>query len=141
MVTFTRGFITMPSMINLLKTIFASNFGGMGNNQSQPFSVNVPSQSLPANGAVVYTAQLIMTKSTSISDVQIRYTGRDSLWYWMDGFQSFTDPSTNFTISSRVYIQGGVLFVRNQILDNTGLAQTLPAFTIDCKGFLYDAPF
>ncbi len=106
---------------NLLATIFNSTFAGLGNNQTNSFSVLVPSQSIAANGAVVYVASVNLTRSTSISDVQLRYTGRDTLWYWLDGFQSFVDPSNNFQISSRVYLQDGALNVRNFILDLTGV--------------------
>lgn len=127
--------------LNFLSTEFDSSFGGLGNNQTQSFAVTVPSQALAANAGVIYTAQLTLTRTTSISDVQVRYTGRDSLWYWVDGFQSWTDPSAAFFISTRVFIAGGVLNVKNFITDNTGFAQTLPAFVIDCRGFLYDAPF
>lgn len=127
--------------VNLLDTVFDNQFSGLGNNQAIDFSVAIPSQAIAANGAVIYVAQTPITRTTSISEVQLRYTGRDTLWYWLDGFQSFTDPSGNFIISTRAYIQTGILYVSNFILEVTGLGITLPAFTVDCRGFLYDAPF
>lgn len=128
--------------VNMLATQFGTNFAGLGSNQSSSFSVAVPSQALAANAGVIYTAQFSLTKSTSISDVQVRYTGRDTLWYWVDGFQTFTDPAASaFSIATRVFINAGVLNVKNFIIDNTGAPQTLPAFTVDCRAFFYDAPF
>lgn len=127
--------------VDMQKVNFSSSFAGLGNNETKDFSVSVPSRVMAANSMFITNAQTAITRPTSIAEVQIRYTGLNSNWFWLDGTRIYTDPGGNFTVTSRRYIQDGVLTVSNSILEFSGFGSTLPAFTIDCRGHLYDAPF
>lgn len=125
---------------NISQVIFASTFSGLGQNQAVDFSVAVPSQVIAANGAVIYTASTAITNTGSIPQVQVRLTGLSTNWILLEGIYFYTD-STDFLISLRSYFTNGTLNVQAFILELPGTGITLPAFTITCRGFLYDAPF
>ncbi len=125
---------------NITQVIFASTFAGLGQNEGVDFSISVPSQGMAANAAVIYTASTIMANEDSIPQVQIQFLGLDSSWWLLEGIYFYTADPT-FLISTRPYFSNGSLFVQNFILNISGGGITLPAFAVNCRGFLYDAPF
>lgn len=129
------------SNIDTNKTIFLSSFSGLGNNQNSDFSVTVPAQVIAPFFAIIYVASIGMNNDGSIPDVQIRYTGIDSNWYWMDGFNQYVDPGGAFIITSRAFFTGDTLMVSNFIVETLGVPLAFPDTVIDCTASLYDAPF
>ena len=123
------------------KILYDSRLSGLGNNDAQSFSVTVPSQSILANKAVVYTATLSMTNTDSLAQVQYKLTGLETTTYVLTGTRIYVDGSGDFGVTSNFYFTSTAVFVRNFILNFTGGTITLPAFSVDCRVFLYDAPF
>lgn len=128
-------------MIRPSNAIFMTQLSGLGNPQTDTFSVSIPAQNLAAFRGLIYTAELPLTRTNSIHEVQVRFTGRDTDWYYVDGYIFFVDPSSNFYITVRSYIQSGTLYVQAFLVNQTGGVIAVPAFTVDCRASIYDAPF
>lgn len=126
-------------IVDLTKVYFMSLLSGLGSNEATDFSVVVPSQNIAANNAVVYEASSTMANTDSIPDVQVRLTGIDSSWRWLDGL--FVYSTATYSITVRTRFEDDTVRVRFYILNLTGGSISFPGFTGDCRAYLFDAPF
>lgn len=128
----------MPDISNIT---YFSKLAGLGNNKVTSFSVTVPAQSIPANKAVVYSATTAISNSGSLAQIQYQLTGLETTTFVLTGTRIYIDGSGNFSVTSNFYFSNSSLFVRNFILNFTAAPLALPGFSVDCRAFLYDAPF
>jgi hypothetical protein len=88
-----------------------------------------------------------MTGSSVIPDVQVRLTGLSTKWFWLSPFASFSYPegttaaNSEMEVSMTAYFQGSTLKVDVFMLNNDFVTLTRPAFTVDVRGFIDEAPF
>lgn len=127
-------------MLNLNNIIFATSLAGLGSPQSDTFSVAV-SGNIAAFAGLIRVAQLTLERPNSIHEVQFRLTGLETDWHLLEGVYFYTHPSLNWGMTTRTYIQDGVIYVSNFITNFTAGVLALPSFTVDCKATAYDAPF
>lgn len=125
-----------PSII-----VASSSMDGFKNYDSASFSVSVPSQNLGSLDFVTYTATTPLSNTNSISQVQIQYSGLDSDYYVMYGTMVSNWSSSSYQIESVYYFDTTTLTVVNYIINQTTSTITIPAITINCRGFLFIAPF
>lgn len=131
-------------MLNFSKAAFTTTAGGFKNYDSKDFSVSVPAQNLTVGNFVSYTATTPLNNTNAISQVQIRYNNLESFYRIVQGntilrYPSYTTP--DFEVGSIVYFTGGVVNVFTYIANQTAGTVAVPAFTINCRAFLYLAPF
>lgn len=128
-------------MIIPSKLVAASAMDGFKNYQSSSFSVSVPTQNLAAGHFISYTASTNLNNANSISQVQVQYNGLSSNYYVMYGLTNTTWSSGNYEIESYYYFDTSKLYVYSVIVNQTASSITIPAITINCRGFLFLAPF
>jgi hypothetical protein len=124
--------------------IFTNLLPGLGNYNSATFSVDIPSQSIAVSSYVKYTASTTLNNVNSVCDVQVQYSGLETVTRLCNGLVIVNVPagvSPNYQIQSFNYFVGTTLFVDTIIANQTGVAQTIPAITVNCRGFLFNAPF
>ncbi len=123
------------------KLAAASAMDGFKNYNSSSFSVSVPTQNLGAGDFVQYTASTSLSNTNSISQVQVQYSGLDSNTYVLYGDTVSNWSSGSYQIETFYYFTSGTLYVYNVIVNQTASTISLPAITINCRGFLFIAPF
>ena len=123
------------------KLAAASAMDGFKNYNSSSFSVSVPTQNLGAGDFVQYTASTTLTNTNSIAQVQVQYSGLDTNTYVLYGGTTSNWASSTYQIETFYYFAGGTLYVYSVIVNQTGSTITIPAITINCRGFLFIAPF
>lgn len=139
---FYIGFIgTVKMSIIPSKLVAASIFDGFKNYQSTSFSVSVPTQNLGAGDFVQYSASSALNNTNSISQVQIQYSGLTSEYLVINGSLTTNWSANNYQIETFYYFSGSTLYVYNVIVNQTGGTITIPNITINCRGFLFIAPF
>jgi len=130
----------MPNYSNTSATSISSGFQ---NYTVKDGSVSVGAQTLGAFGFQQYTITIPLENNNAISEVQLKCS-LDSFWSLVDGtvFRRYpTWAISNYELSSMVYFTGGNLIIYTYLVDLTGASQSIPAFTIDARAFLFKAPF
>lgn len=103
------------------------------------FSVSIPSQNIAVGGFVSYTATTAMDNAGSICQVQTYYDGLEAFWRVING--SSVTNFTNYQVLTYYYFSGTTLSVNTLISNQTGGTITIPAITVNCRAFLFLAPF
>lgn len=118
-----------------------SGLSGFKNYTAVPFSVSVPGQNLGAGAFVSYTASTLLNNTNSISQVQVQYSGISSSYYIMNGTVLTRWNASQYEIQSYYYFDATNLNVFTVIVNQTAGVIAIPAITINCRGFLFLAPF
>lgn len=125
-------------MQNLAAT---SKLSGFKNYQSSSFSTAIAGQNLAAGGFVSATASTPLNNSNSVSEVQVQYSGVQTDWNVVYGSINNYFAGGNYEIESLYYFDSTNLNVFTVVVNQTGGVVAIPAITINCRGFLYLAPF
>lgn len=132
--------------LDLSKIVFGSDYAGLAQTTTGIFSVSVPSASWSPGAGATFTASYLMPNDAQIPDVQIQYTGLSTRWF-QGPFAYFNYPAgttiadSDMYVSSTMYFVGDTLFVRTFALNNSFDTLTRPAFTINVRAYLDEAPF
>jgi len=131
--------------INTNIILATSGFSGFGNYKSVSFSVGIPSQGLGVNSYIgPYTASAALNNSNAVTEVQLQYTGLDSFWREVPGYIAIIVPNAGaatYEVQSFTYFKNGSVYVDTYISNQSGSTVTIPAITVNCRAFLFIAPF
>lgn len=123
----------------------SSKFNGFFNSSAVTFSASVASQNIAAGGYVgPIQASAAMNNANGIGQVQIQYSGVDSFWRLLPGIVVYDVPNANvptYQIETYSYFSNGTLHVDSIISNQTGGTITIPAIIINCRAFIFNAPF
>lgn len=130
--------------VNTNEIAAASIFAGFSNYSEKDFSTTIGGGNLSAGGFTSATATVNFSHGNSISEVKIQYSGLDTFWRLLPGslivdYPDATSPS--YQIESFSYFSGNTLSVTTYISNQTGGTVSIPAITINCRAFLFIAPF
>lgn len=128
----------MPNLQNLAA---ASAFSGLKNDASVSFSAVITGQTLTAGAFVSVLASTPLTRTNSVSQVQVQYSGVQTDWNVVYGSINNYFAGGNYEIESLYYFDATKLNVFTVVANQTGGNVAIPTITINCKGFLYLAPF
>lgn len=128
-------------MINPSNLAAASALSGFKNYLSSPFSVVITGQVLAAGTFVSATASTALNNTNSVSQVQVQYSGVQTDWNVIYGSVNNYFSASTYEIESLYYFDSTNLNVFTVVVNQTGGNITIPTITINCKGFLYLAPF
>lgn len=126
---------------DLSKQIFDSSYSGLANYSTVDFAVAFPAQNVSPTDVESVTASTPLDNSNALSSVQLNYTGLEAYWRVCSGICGGYFSGSTFYTESMSYFSDGTLYVVTYVGSNTGGVVAVPAFTIQCRGFLYDAPF
>jgi len=131
--------------INTNIILATSGFSGFGNYKSVSFNVGIPSQGLGVNSYIgPYTASAALNNSNAVTEVQLQYSGLDSFWREVPGNISIIVPNAGaatYEVQSFTYFKNGSVYVDTYISNQSGSTVTIPAITVNCRAFLFIAPF
>lgn len=127
--------------MNIQNLAAISSLSGLKNYISSPFSVVIAGQTLAAGAFVSATASTPLNNANSISQLQIQYSGVQTDWNVVYGSINNYFAGGNYEIESLYYFDATNLNVFTVVVNQTGGNVTIPTITINCKGFLYLAPF
>jgi len=139
--TLIIGFIWIVKMIIPKNLAASGGLDGFKNYLASTFSVNVPTQSLAAGRFISFTASTALNNANSISQVQVQYSGLSSNYYIMNGLVNTFWNSGDFEVESYYYFDGTNLNVFTVIVNQMAGSITIPNIAINCRGFLFIAPF
>jgi hypothetical protein len=134
----------VPNYQNLM---FDSKTAGLAQINDVSFSVAVPSLSMTSGLQDIIIASAAMGSSNAIPDVQVRLTGLSTKWFWLspratyyypDGTTAATDT---FSFTMVAYFSGSTVNVRLTSVNDDFVTNTRPAFTLDCRAYVDEAPF
>lgn len=127
--------------MNLQNIAAISALSGLKALPSSSFSTSIASQTLGAGQFVSALASTALSNTNSISQVQVNYAGINSNNYIFYGDASNDFDSGNYQVESFYYFDAINLNVLTIVSNQTGGNYTIPAITVNCRGFLYLAPF
>jgi|SRR6185312_1491667 len=128
-------------MIIPSKLAAASTLGGFKNYLSSSFSVNVPTQNVNAGNFISFTASTALSNTNSISQVQIQYNGLSTDYYIMNGSVTTVWSAGALQVQSYYSFTPTTLSVFTVLVNQSGGVLNVPNITINCRGFLFLAPF
>lgn len=134
-------------MPNIQDIILHSDLAGLAQIEEKTFSVSIPSVSWASGAGATFFASTSMPNTSAIPDVQVKLTGLSSKWFWLSPFASFSYPegtnagNSDMEVSMTAYFTNDTVYVRIFTVNNAFTTTTRPAFTVDCKVFLDEAPF
>lgn len=111
------------------------------NYDSATFSSSISGQVLSAGAFVSATATASLSNPNSVCQVQTKYTGLESFYRVINGQVIGNYSGGNYQIQSFYYFTSTTLTVMTIIANQTAGNVTIPAITIDCRAFLFKAPF
>lgn len=131
----------MPNFTNLAATSAADGFK---NYSSVSFSASIASQNIAAGGYATASASTPLNNANAVSQVQVQFSGVNSFWQVLTGsiYQDVPDSaSMTYEIEAISYFTGGNAKVDTYIINETAGTISIPAITINCRAFLFLAPF
>lgn len=139
------------TQIDLSKLIYHSSFSGLGSSSTTSISSNIPSSTVGLS-PTVFTASVLFSNKGSVSQVEIQFTGLDSVWYIFKGhlenFYTSGNVWTNNIVNTAYGVDIDSSYTSNSLvltisLYNYSISPTVttPAFTVNCNASLYNTPF
>lgn len=128
----------MPNFSNLTSVSSAS---GYKNYLASTFSVSVPAQVLGVGNYLIYTASTPLINTNSISQVQVNWGGLDTFYRILNGYIFEYYGGGTYEVQSSYYFDATTLYVNTIIVNQSGAPVNIPGITINCRGFLFLAPF
>lgn len=127
--------------MNIQNIAAASNLSGFKNYLSSSFSTTITGQNLGAGAFVSALASTSLSNISSISQVQVQYSGVQTDWNVLYGSINNYFSGGNYEIESLYYFDTNNLNVFTIVVNQTGGIVAIPTITINCRGFLYLTPF
>lgn len=130
--------------INLDKTIFGSQFAGLGNSQNVTPNPTFAygGQVLAANAiATIGTVTALLNNANSITSVQVNLGLRESVWRPVDGYMQKTFGGSNHDVIITTKYTGRLLTITMMVADDTGVPNAIPAINFEYRINTYAAPF
>lgn len=125
--------------------ITGSEFSGFKNYSISPqFSATITGQTLTVGTKVSATATTALNNTNSITQVQVNYAGLEAFWRVVPGRLAVDYPnwtSASYQLETQISFSGGTLSVQTYAINQTGGSVVIPTITINCKAFLFLAPF
>lgn len=118
-----------------------SSLSGFKNYSTGTFSAAVVSQNIAAGGYISATASTPLNNSNATTQVQVQYAGIQTAWNAVYGSINNYFAAGAYEIESFTYFDSTNVNVFSVIANQTGGVITIPAITINCRAFLYKAPF
>lgn len=128
----------MPNFSNLTSVSSASGFK---NYLTSTFSVTIPTQTLAVGGYTIVTASTPLNNANSISQVQVNWGGLETIYRILNGYMFDYFGGATYEVQSYYYFTGTNLVVETSVSNQSGGPVTIPTITINCRGFLFLAPF
>lgn len=130
-------------MIDIRNLSALSTLSGLKNYNplGAPFSVTIAGQTLAAGTFVSATATAALNNSNAVSQVQVQYSGVQTDWNVVYGSINNYFASSAYEIESLYYFDSVNLNVFTVVINQTGGNVTIPTIIINCRAFLYLAPF
>lgn len=107
----------------------------------KPFSSSIAGQTLSAGTFVSTTATTTVDNTNAVTQVQTRYSGLESFYRVINGCAISNYVVNTYQIQTLYYFTATTLTVQTIVINQTGGNVTIPAITIDCRAFLFLAPF
>jgi hypothetical protein len=122
---------------------FDNSLAGLGNYLSTTFNFAVTSHSLPVGNASSWSSTWPLNNTNAISGVQINYAGLETVWRPVSGSMAINVPyvTPQYQILAITYYAGGNFQISIYISNQTGGTITVPAFSVNVRLFLFNAPF
>jgi len=130
--------------VNLNKVIATSLFSGFTNYSTATFSTTIAGQNIGALSYVSASATTPLNNTNAVTQVQIQLSGLDSFWRLLPGNLTINYPNSsapNYQVEVLSYFKSGTLHVDTYVINQTGGTITIPTITINCRAFLFLAPF
>lgn len=134
-----RGFITMTRSISGLR--FDNLLAGLENYQNDEFNFSVPAHTLTAGAVNKYQTTWPINNSNAISGIQLNYGGLETVWRYASGAVTLTFGGGTYQIETVTYYLGSDLHVETYTINLTGGNVNVPAFSVNIRDSLYNAPF
>jgi hypothetical protein len=118
---------------------FAGSLGGFANNESTSFFFNIDAHTLGAGQADLWSTTWTLNNTTDISSLQINYAGLETVWRYLSG--ALTLHMGTYDVETVAYYQSGQLVIQTYTINQTGGSVSVPAFFLNVRAFLFNAPF
>lgn len=129
-------------MINPSKLAASSAMDGFKNYLSSSFSATVSGQTIASGHFVSITTSTPLNNANSVSQLQVQYSGTgNSEWFIVNGSIITNYSSPNYQIESYYYFDSTNLNLFTVIVNESAGSITIPTIKINCRGFLFLAPF
>lgn len=127
--------------IDMSKTAATGAVDGFKNYDKSTFSVAIPTQSIPASRQVNYTATTTLDNTNSVSQVQVNYGGLETAYRVVFGSIYNNYAGATYQLETIISFTGTTLSVTTYAINLTGSPVTIPDITVNCRAFLFLAPF
>lgn len=131
--------------IDLSLTQFTSSTSTLKNGDNITGSYYFAGTTLTPSAFTSFDISNVIDNTNAIADYQIRYTGLETFWRTLEGFIYQDFPSyaaPDYQIITMSYFTGTTLTIKTIIASqNSGSSVVVPAFTLDYRINLYNAPF
>jgi hypothetical protein len=134
----------VPNYQNLM---LDSKTAGLAQSNDVSFSASVSALSMTSGLQNTITASASMGSSNAIPDVQVRLTGLSTTWFWLSPLATYYYPdgstaaTDTFSFTMTAYFTGSTVNVRLVSVNDDFVTNTRPAFTLDCRAYVDEAPF
>lgn len=128
----------MPNFTNLTSISSAS---GLKNYNSASFSTVITGQTLGAGAFTSAIATTTLSNTNSLCQVQTQYSGLESFTRIINGVSAVNYSGGSYQVGTFYYFSGSTLSVYTYVANQTGGGVTIPTITINCRAFLFQAPF
>lgn len=133
------------TQINFKALQTTSLLDGFKNNGNISFSTTITGQTLTAGGFVTGTATGTLVNTNSVTEVQVQLSGSPiSAWIVVSGRTQITfpnDTTDTYAVEMITYFSASTLTVKIFVINQTGGSVTIPTLNINCRAFLFNAPF
>jgi hypothetical protein len=113
---------------------------GLKNYAQASFSVTTIGGPYASNAFLSATATTPLTRAATITQVQVAIVGYDSLTRVVNGVVIVNGPG-GYQVQVMTYFDASNVNVLVVTVNPTGGVVTIPSFTVNCRAFLYLAPF
>jgi len=130
--------------INLDKSIFLSQFSGLGNYSKTTFNYTFNSQTILVNGFTSFTVSHAISNSDAVSQLIVNFNGIETVWRPISGRLSVLFPNVtapNYSIYCQKYFTSGYINVDVTITNLSAGSIIIPTTVFDFSASLYVAPF
>lgn len=125
--------------------VTSSGFSGFKNYTAKNFSVDIPNQSIGVGNHVTYTTSTTLDNTNSVSQLQVQYSGLETFWRVVPGQLAVDYPSwgasAQYQIETQLSFSGTTLTATIYVINEKGTSTTIPDITVNCRAFLFLAPF
>lgn len=125
--------------VNFQNISAASQFPGFKNYTIVSLTGSIPGQTLAAGHFAQTTISTPLNNTNAVSQVQLQYSGVNSNYFVIPGFQQY-NPSGTYQIESLVYYVSGNINILTLVSNQTAGSITIPTITLNAVAFLFVSP-